>query len=47
MPKYKEFKFDSQFDLESGESLSGFKLAYQTFGTLNKNKSKKHRQGFN
>ncbi|MDF1696418.1 MAG: homoserine O-acetyltransferase [Saprospiraceae bacterium] len=39
MPNYKEFNFDRQFPLESGESLSGFKLAYQTFGSLNADKS--------
>ena len=33
------FKYRQSFELESGDSLSGFKLAYQTFGTLNKDGS--------
>jgi len=39
MSRVKYFKFDHSFELESGESLPGFKLAYQTFGTLNSDKS--------
>ena len=39
MSEIKVFKYNHSFELESGESLSGFKLAYQTFGTLNKDKS--------
>lgn len=33
------FKFDLPVKLESGEYLSGFNLAYQTFGKLNEDKS--------
>ena len=39
MSKTRYFKYDQSFQLESGESLSGFKLAYQTFGKLNADKS--------
>ena len=39
MSKIETFKFDLSFALESGESLSGFKLAFQTFGKLNADKS--------
>jgi len=39
MSEIKVFKYNLSFELESGESLSGFKLAYQTFGTLNEEKS--------
>ena len=39
MSNVKYFEFDNLFQLESGESLPGFKLAYQTFGTLNADKS--------
>lgn len=35
----KFFKYENLFKLESGESLSGFKLAYHTFGKLNASKS--------
>lgn len=36
MSEIKVFNHNRSFELESGEFLSGFKLAYQTFGTLNK-----------
>ncbi|MEM9549339.1 MAG: homoserine O-acetyltransferase [Bacteroidota bacterium] len=39
MSEVKYFKSDRYFELESGESLPGFRLAYQTFGTLNSDKS--------
>ncbi len=39
MSYIKNFEFDHSFELESGEVLPGFKLAYQTFGTLNAEKS--------
>jgi homoserine O-acetyltransferase len=39
MSKINYFNFKSNFQLESGESLPGFKLAYQTFGKLNVDKS--------
>ena len=39
MSEIKYFNYDNAFQLESGESLSGFKLAYQTFGKLNADKS--------
>ncbi len=33
------FKYESVFQLESGEVLNGIELAYQTYGTLNKAKN--------
>lgn len=36
MSNIKYFNFNDDFQLESGKSLSGFQLAYQTFGKLNK-----------
>ena len=39
MAEIKYYSHDHSFKLESGESLSGFKLAYQTFGSLNSKKS--------
>ncbi len=39
MSKIKYFKFVDNFQLESGKILPGFRLAYQTFGKLNKDQS--------
>lgn len=39
MAAIKYFEYNKTLKLESGETLSGFKLAYQTFGTLNATKS--------
>lgn len=39
MSEIKYCEFDKQLNLESGESLSRFQIAYQTFGTLNSDKS--------
>ena len=39
MSVIRNFKFDLPVKLESGEDLSGFNLAYQTFGKLNADKS--------
>jgi homoserine O-acetyltransferase len=33
------FRYDNVFELETGETLQGFHLEYQTFGSLNKDKS--------
>ena len=35
----KFFEFDGLFNLSSGEKLDGLKLAYETYGELNKEKS--------
>lgn len=35
MSEIKRFKYKSEFELESGEILPGFELAYQTFGKIN------------
>jgi len=39
MAEIKYYNYNHSFDLESGESLSRFKLAYQTFGSLNSEQS--------
>ena len=33
--KPKKFKHNQSFNLESGESLNGFELVYETYGELN------------
>ena len=35
----RKFKHSQSFRLESGESLNGFELIYETYGELNKEKS--------
>ena len=35
----RKFKYSQSFRLESGESLNGFELIYETYGELNKEKS--------
>ena len=35
----RKFKHRQSFRLESGESLNGFELIYETYGELNKEKS--------
>lgn len=39
IPNLKYFHWDKTFKLESGKFLPKFKLAYETYGTLNKSKS--------
>lgn len=39
MAEIKYYNYDHSFKLESGESLSRFKLAYQTFGSINADQS--------
>lgn len=39
MPNIKYFEYEKSIKLESGESLPRFRLAYQTFGKLNSDKS--------
>ena len=36
-PKF--FKFEENFELESGKILKGFEIIYETYGELNKDKS--------
>ena len=34
-----KFSYEKKFDLESGDSLEGFEIVYETYGQLNESKS--------